>query len=216
MIRKHSVRAQRLHIAVAIIGLFVISCAEAKADDASNVPSCFAAPPRLMADGSYALSRGSGACDELDKILAATDQKDVAWVPGSGLNAILSLASGGFAVGSYALQFRVSQRFNQAFVGQDELVRFGNDEARARGGSWWTTFETVSSGSGQFVSGAELAARLALPQSSIPHVVAFSSGVAVGTLGYFGIAAPAFDHGGGGVQFWFPSEPVFTERTQPF
>lgn len=79
MIRKHSVRAQRLHIAVAIIGLFVISCAEAKADDASNVPSCFAAP-----------------------------------------------------------------------------------------------------------------------------------------LGYFGIAAPAFDHGGGGVQFGFPSEPVFTERTQPF
>jgi len=215
MIGNHFVRAQ-LRIVIAMIGILVISCAGANADDVSNLPSCFAAPPRLMADGSYAPSRGSGACDELEKILAATDQKDVAWIPGSGLNAILSLASGGFAAGSYALQFRVSQRFNQVFVGQDELVRFGNDEARARGGSWWTTFETVSSRSGEFVSSAELAARLALPESSIPHVVAFSSGVAVGTLGYFGIAAPAFDHGGGAVQFWFPSEPVFTEKTQPF
>jgi hypothetical protein len=216
MIEKCFVTSKQLRVVAAIISLFVISCAEAKADDALSVPSCFTAPPRLMIDGSFILPRTSDACDELDKILVATDQKDVAWIPGAGLNAILGLDSGGFAAGSYALQFRVSQRFNQSFVGQDELVRFAKDEARARGGSWWTTLEAVSSKGGQLVNSADLATRLALPQSSMPQVVAYSSGVAIGTLGYFGVVAPAFGRSGGAVQFWFPSEPVFTEKTQPF
>ncbi len=181
----------------------------------ADVPSCFTNPPSIAADGSYSVSQPSEACGELGKILQATTQKDVAWIPGAGLNAILGLSEGGFASNSYALQFRVSQRFDELFAGQDELVRFAADETRACAGSWWTTLQSVTSTNGQFVNAADLEARLALPQSSIPRVVAYSSGVAVGTLGYFGIVAPAFGRSGGAVQFWFPSAPVFTKEFRP-
>jgi hypothetical protein len=211
-----SSKSKRVLAVASLIGIFASFCTAVGARADQGVPECFANPPRLAGNGSFSLSQTSAPCEELNEVLLATDQKDVAWIPGAGLNAILGLNEGGFATDSYALQFRVSQRFNQVFAGKDELVRFANDEGRARGGSWWTTLETVTSSSGKLVTAADLAARLALPQSSVPHVVAYSSGVAVGTLGYFGIVAPAFGRSGGGVQFWFPSEPVFTRETNPY
>ena len=57
----------------------------------ADVPSCFTNPPSIAADGSYSVSQPSEACGELGKILQATTQKDVAWIPGAGLNAILGL-----------------------------------------------------------------------------------------------------------------------------
>ena len=183
---------------------------------AQTVPSCFENPPPLAADGSAALNQTPAECAELAKVLSSSDPKDVAWIPGAGLNSILGLTVGGFAVNSYALQFRVTARFNQLFTQKDELVRFGNDEGRARGGSWWTTLETVTDNWGTLVSANDVETRLALPPASDPHVVAYSSAVAVGTMGYFGIVAPAFGRSGGAVQFWFPSEPVYTQKTVPF
>lgn len=197
---------------VAFVCAMLAFAAQIGVAKSAGVPSCFANPPSIAADGSYSVSQASGACGELGKILQATTQKDVAWIPGAGLNAILGLSEGGFAPNSYALQFRVSQRFDELFAGQDELVRFAADETRACGGSWWTTLQSVTSANGRFVNATDLEARLALPQSSVPSVVAYSNGVAVGTLGYFGIVAPAFGRSGGAVQFWFPSEPVFTKE----
>jgi len=202
----------RRPVIVALIYAMLAFGAQTGIAKSDGIPGCFANPPTIAADGTYSISQGSGACDELGKILQATNQKDVAWIPGAGLNAILGLGEGGFASNSYALQFRVSPRFDELFAGQDELVRFAPDETRACGGSWWTTLQSVTAGNGRFVSASDLEARLALPQSSVPRVVAYSSGVALGTVGYFGIVAPAFGRGGGAVQFWFPSEPVFTKE----
>lgn len=215
MTPNRSSRSERV-LAVALTALvFACLCTVARAGVGQTVPECFANPPRLAGDGSFLLPQTSASCDELGEILLTTDQKDVAWIPGGGLNAILGLTEGGFATGSYTLQFRVSERFNRAFEGRYELVRFANDEARARAGSWWTTLEAVTSENGKLLTASDLETRLALPQNSVPHVVAYSAGVAVGTLGYFGIAAPAFGRAGGAVQFWFPSEPVFTRETDP-
>lgn len=203
------------YILVVIVSGLLTFCAQTGAAKAQNVPSCFATPPTPTVDGSFTLSATTEACTELNALLAATDLKDIAWIPGAGLNVIVGSREGGFAANSYALQFRVSDRFNQVFTGKDELVRFGGEEAGARMGSWWTTLESVESNNGSIVGVSEIEDRLALPLVSVPHVVAYARYVKVGTVGYFGIVAPAFGHIGGAVQFWFPPEPVVTGKTQP-
>ncbi len=201
---------------ITLVALIAIFCSsEIASAQAQSVPACFATPPNLGADGSFVLSQASGPCDELDKILLATRQQDIAWVSGTGLNAIIGLSQGGFATDSYAVEFRVSSEFNSVFsTGQNELVRFGNDVTSAQHGRWWTTLEAVQSPSGGLIALTNLEERLALPPASIPHAVAYSSGVTPGAVGYFGIVASAFGHAGGAVQFWFPSGPVNVSNVQ--
>lgn len=209
------IRVNGVRLLVASLILLSTVLTQIRPADGQNAPDCFATPPKITASGYSSTVQTPAACEELAKILMATDQKDIAWIPGAGLNEILSLTEGGFTSDAYVLRFRVSQRFNQLFAGPYELVRFGNDEARARSGSWWTTLESVTTSNGNLVTSGNIETRLALPQSSVPRVVAYASGVEVGTVGYFGIVAPAFGRSGGAVQFWFPSEPVYTETVKP-
>jgi hypothetical protein len=199
---------------MALVAAFCSVAQATAAETPATVPDCFT-PPRLPIAAAPISIASTPQCAELSKVVASTEPKDVAWIPGEGLNAILGLTEGGFPSNAYAIHFRVTKAFNDAFAGQDELVRFGEDEGRARGGSWWTTLQFVSDGSGKLMNADRVEAVLALPLPSVLHVVAYSNGVAVGTLGYFGLVAPAFGRPGGAVQFWFPSEPVFTMKTAP-
>lgn len=177
---------------------------------AQAAPSCFNAPPLLAA--SPAAATGEPICDALAMVLATTPPKDIAWIPGAGVNAALGLSAGGFPADTYVLQFRVSDAFNKAFTGRDELVRLASDEGRARGGSWWTLLAIVTNADGGLLTVDRIENALALPAQSIPKVVAYSAFVQPGTLGYVGLIAPAFGRDGGALQFWFPSEPVVTTR----
>jgi hypothetical protein len=200
---------------IALAGTIVLSFAERALAQGQNVPACFATPPSLASDGSFVLSQAFGPCDELDEILASTNPQDIAWISGTGLNGIIGLNQGGFASDSYAVEFRVSPQFNSVFsTGQNELVRFGNDAPSAQRGRWWTTLETVQSSNGSLVGLTDLEERLALPPASVPHAIAYGSGVAAGAVGYFGIVASAFGHAGGAVQFWFPTGPVNVSKVQ--
>ena len=179
----------------------------------ADVPSCFANPPSIAADGSYSVSQPSGACGELGKDTSGNDSKGRRLDPRRGPQRDSGPQRRRLRIQLVCLTVpRLTTLSTNSSSGQDELVRFAAEETRACAGSWWTTLQSVTSTNGQFVNAADLEARLALPQSSIPRVVAYSSGVAVGTLGYFGIVAPAFGRSGGAVQFWFPSAPVFTKE----
>ena len=196
-------------LTVVVLNLLTI-CPPAAAQD---LPTCLAAPPALNAGATSFVQ--DPICQALFKVLAATAPRDIAWIPGAGVNALLGLNEGGFAEGAYVLQFRVSTAFNRAFDGADELVRFAIDEGRARGGSWWTPLEFVTDGNGRLLHPDQIENVLALPTASAPTVIAYSTAVQVGTSGYVGLVAPAFGHSGGALQFWFPSEPVFTTRVTP-
>jgi hypothetical protein len=220
--RSFDMKAVRAHF-TAFVGfltaLTLLVSTFSVAASAAPVPECFTAPPQASdvvssrPSVSLPASPEPTACVVLRKLLASTSHRDIAWIPGDGVNEILGLSEGGFPAGSYVVQFRVSKAFNAAFVGRDELVRFASGEGAARGGSWWTLLECVTDSNGRLDDSRQISSILALPPQSEPHVIAFSSGVAEGTMGYFGVISPAFGRDGGGMQFWFPSEPVFTSKT---
>jgi hypothetical protein len=56
---------------------------------------------------------------------------------------------------------------------------------------------------------------LALPPQSDLREVAYSGAIDSGTVAYVGIVAPAFNHRGGAIQFWFPREPIYTKDVAP-
>jgi hypothetical protein len=176
----------------------------------ADVPACFVAPP----DASLAVATAPGpapiACTLLAKVLLASEETQLAWLPGAVLNKTLGLSTDAFPDSAYAVRFVVTPQFNAAFSGTDALVRFASNDFSAQVGSWWTVLETVSDRSGRLEDKAAIAAELALPASSVPSIEASASEVRVGTLGYFGLVAPAFGEPGGGVQFWFPGEPVYS------
>jgi hypothetical protein len=130
------------------------------------------------------------------------------------LNKTLGLSTDAFPDSAYAVRFVVTPQFNAAFSGPDALVRFASNGFAAQVGSWWTVLETVTDRSGRLEDKATIASELALPASSVPSVEAAATEVRVGTVGYFGLVAPAFAQPGGGVQFWFPGEPVYSS-TRP-
>jgi hypothetical protein len=205
-LKRPDVRSRSAIVAVIVAALtLTLPASPARAD----VPPCFINPP----DVQLAVARTPGtnpiACTLLSKLLQASDQTQLAWIPGAMLNKTLGLTVDAFPDSAYAVRFVVTPQFNAAFAGPDTLVRFASNTFAAQVGSWWTVLETVSDPSG-VVNGATIAAQLALPAASKPSFEATSSEVRVGTVGYFGVVAPAFGQPGGGVQFWFPGEPVYS------
>ena len=164
--------------AIAVVALVLLSSRIAWA----GVPNCFVAPPDPWPAVSPAPGREPIACALLSKVLLASDETQIAWIPGAALNKTLELSTDAFPDAAYAIRFIVTPEFNAAFGGADSLVRFGSNDFDARIGSWWTVL--------------------------VPKFEAAASAVRVGTAGYFGLVAPAFSQPGGGVQFWFPAEPV--------
>jgi hypothetical protein len=190
--------------AIAVVALVLLSSRIAWA----GVPNCFVAPPDPWPAVSPAPGREPIACALLSKVLLASDETQIAWIPGAALNKTLELSTDAFPDAAYAIRFIVTPEFNAAFGGADSLVRFGSNDFDARIGSWWTVLETVTDPAGHLKDGPSIAAELALPATSVPKFEAAASAVRVGTAGYFGLVAPAFSQPGGGVQFWFPAEPV--------
>jgi hypothetical protein len=173
-------------------------------------PSCFTSPLPNVAPVKS--GNPEPACQVLAKILETAGAADTAWLPGQIANAALKLTEGGFAKDTFVVEFRVTPDFSAAFTsGADELVRLSSTDASARTGSWWVPKEFVTDATGRWLSVAAIAELLALPPQANLQIVAYSGAIVTGTLGYAGIAAPAFNHRGGGVQFWFPSEPVYTK-----
>lgn len=177
-------------------------------------PECFTRPPAIGASVITGVAPDP-ACDLLAKLLPTLEPKDLSWMSGRGVNAALGLTTAAFPDESYVLHFRMTTAANAVFAGKDELVRFALDEPRARGGSWWVPLETVETADEKLRALPAIAEILALPPVSIPKVVAYASHVNEGTVGYFGVIAPAFGHAGGGMQFWFPSEPVISNQVTP-
>jgi hypothetical protein len=174
-------------------------------------PACFTSPSPLA---TAAAGNTDPACAVLAKVLATTAAPETAWVPGQTINTILKLTEGGFATDTFVLQFHVTTDFSTAFTtGGDELVRLSSSDASARTGSWWVPKEFVTDTAGRWLPVATIEDVLALPPQSDLKIVAYSGAIDAGTLGYVGIVAPAFNHRGGGIQFWFPREPVFTKDT---
>jgi hypothetical protein len=222
MIRERAILLKRL-FTIVLLGVIIACCTENVLAQSQSIPACFATPPMLAANGSFVLPNSPLApCEELDELLLATSPKETAWISGAGVNAIIGIDQGGFAPNSYAVEFRVTPQFNTVFAGpvRDELVRFAGNEAAAEHGAWWTTLESVTSDTGGLVDASTVEDSLALPPGAIPHVIAYSSRVVIGTIGYFGIVSPAFTHSGGAVQFWFPpgqslpKGPVYSGKTQ--
>ena len=173
-------------------------------------PSCFTRPLPNVAP--VKTGNPEPMCQVLAKILESAGRPDVEWLPGQIVNARLGLTEGGFAKDTYVVEFHVTPQFSTAFTtGHDELVRLSAIEGTARTGSWWVPKEFVTDTAGNWLPVDAIAELLALPPNSVLKAVAYSGGIVTGTLGYAGIAAPAFNHLGGGFQFWFPTEPVFTK-----
>lgn len=173
-------------------------------------PSCFTSA--LPDVAPVKTGNADPACQVLATILETAGTADVAWVPGQIANAALGLTEGGFAKDTYVIRFHVTPEFSTAFTtGGIELVRLSAIEGTARAGSWWVPKEFVTDAGGRWLSLDTIADLLALPPQSILKVVAYSGSIVPGTLGYAGIAAPAFGHRGGGFQFWFPSAPVYSK-----
>ena len=156
------------------------------------------------------------ACQVLAKVLESAGGADIAWLPGQIVNSVLKLTEGGFATDTFVLQFRTSTAFSTAFTaGTDELVRLTTTDAAARTGSWWVPKEFVTDRSGRWLSADVIADLLALPPQSDLREAAYSGAIDPGTMAYVGIVAPAFNHRGGGIQFWFPREPIYTKDVEP-
>jgi hypothetical protein len=173
-------------------------------------PSCFASPLPKIA--TAAVGNPEPACQLLAKVLESAGGADIAWLPGQIVNSVLKLTEGGFATDTFVLQFRTSAAFSTAFAsGPDELVRLTTTDASARTGSWWVPKEFVTDAAGRWLSTAAIADVLALPPQSDLKQVAYSGAIDPGTVAYVGIVAPAFNHRGGAIQFWFPREPVYTK-----
>jgi hypothetical protein len=179
---------------------------------AGGPPACFASPlPKLV---TVKTGNPDRECQVLEKVLESSATPDMAWVPGAIVNAVLKLTEGGFATDTYVLQFHVTAGFTAVFtVGRDQLVRLSSSDAAARTGAWWVPKDYVTDTAGNWLSSDTIAETLALPQGSQLKVVAYAGAIDPGTLGYVGIVAPAFNHKGGGIQFWFPRAPVFTKDT---
>jgi len=189
-----------------LLALCCIPCAAA-AD-----PSCFTSPLPNVAPSKA--GNPEPACEVLAKVLETAAAPDTSWVPGQIVNAALKLSEGGFATDTFVLQFRVTPAFSAAFTsGGDELVRLSSSDAVARTGSWWVPKEFVTDSAGRWLPASAIEDMLALPQGSKLNIVAYSGAIDTGTFGYVGIAAPAFNHRGGSIQFWFPREPVYTKDT---
>jgi hypothetical protein len=204
--------ARRSVAALALAAAFIVAGSPARAD----VPSCFVEPPQpaVLVVSPTPPPPLPTACVLLAKLIAASDVTQLAWIPGRMLDTTLGVTTDAFPAGAYAVRFVVTPQFNTAFAGPDTLVRFANDDFSARVGSWWTVLETVEDPNGTLRDPAAIASVLALPPSSIPKMEATAMSVRPGTVGYFGLVAPAFGQPGGGVQFWFPGEPVYS-KTAP-
>lgn len=177
-------------------------------------PACFAAA--LPALRPVEEGNPNPACQTLALVLKTAAAPDIRWLPGQLVNAILDLTEGGFATNTFVLEFHVTPAFSQAFItGDDELVRFADSSLSARVGTWWVPKRFVTDAAGRFKSSEEIKDVLALPAESNPTLVAYSTKIVVGTFGYVGIAAPAFNRPGGSIQFWFPAEPIYTKDTVP-
>jgi len=156
------------------------------------------------------------ACQVLAKVLESAPGPETAWIPGQIVDSTLKLTQGAFAKDTFVLAFRVTHEFSTTFTtGSDELVRLSSTDAGARTGSWWVPKEFVTDATGRWLSVEAIAELLALPPQADLKIVAYSGAIATGTFGYVGIAAPAFNHQGGGIQFWFPTEPVYTKAVAP-
>jgi hypothetical protein len=179
---------------------------------ATAAPTCFTTPLPNVAPSKT--GNADPACEVLAKVLETAGGPDTSWVPGQIVNAALKLSEGGFGTDTFVLQFHVTPAFSATFtVGGDELVRLSSSDAVARTGSWWVPKEFVTDSTGRWLPASRIAELLALPQGSVLNIVAYSGAIDVGTFGYVGIAAPAFNHRGGSIQFWFPREPVYTKDT---
>lgn len=177
---------------------------------ANAQPPCFTSPLPKVA--TVKEGNRDRACQVLSKVLETSASPDTAWIPGQIVNSILQLTEGGFATDTFVLRFRTSQAFSAAFTaGDDELVRLSTTDPVARTGSWWVPKEFVTDGAGRWLSVETIEDLLALPPQADLKVVAYSGAIDVGTFGYVGIAAPAFSHHGGSIQFWFPREPIYTK-----
>jgi len=179
----------------------------------SAAPACFASPKPVATSND---ANAEQPCRVLARVLGTSAPLDIAWIPGQVVNSILKLTEGGFAIDTFVLRFRVTQAFSDAFTsGPEELVRLSATDSVARTGSWWVPKEFVTDASGRWLSLASIEEILALPPQSNLQIVAYSGAIDPGTMGYVGIVAPAFGHKGGGIQFWFPREPVYTKDTSP-
>jgi hypothetical protein len=201
--------ARRLAVYAAVAVAVLFAAVPARAD----VPPCFVQPPQpaVLVISPTPPPPLPTACVLLDKLIAASDVTQLAWIPGRMLNTTLGVTTDAFPTAAYAIRFVVTPQFNTAFAGPDTLVRFANDDFSARVGSWWTVRETVADANGKLRDAAAIASVLALPPASIPKMEATAMSVRPGTVGYFGLVAPAFGQPGGGVQFWFPGEPVYSK-----
>jgi hypothetical protein len=206
-------RAERRAAPHSIVCLLLIFWGVTGTARGQSVPACFQTPPLLAGDGSFVLAQTTPPCDELNTLLGITSEKDIAWITGTGLNAIIGLSRGGFAPDSYTVEFHVSPQFGKVFTaGRNDLVRFGNDGGRAQRGQWWTTLEAVTNSSGMLDNASQLEDLLALPESTVPHAIAYSDTIATGSTAYFGIVSAGFGHNGGAVQFWFPSQDAISAK----
>lgn len=204
--RRAAVRAALL----LAVGLVASSLVPATA--AGGPPACFASPlPKLVTAKTGNPDR---ECQLLEKVLESAGTPEIEWVPGAIVNAVLKLTEGGFATDTYVLRFRVTPGFAEEFTaGTDQLVRLSSSDSAARTGAWWVPKEFVTDAAGNWLSNDTIAEVLALPPNSQLKIVAYAGAIDSGTLGYVGIVAPAFKHKGGGIQFWFPREPIFTKDT---
>lgn len=195
---------------VVLPGIFVAlaSTSLAVQPAVADVPACFIQPPVARATIAAPPDTNEVSCKWLSKLVQASDETQLAWIPGAVLNRMLSPEVDAFPDSAYAVRFVVTKQFNETFIDSDSLIRFAPDDFAARVGSWWTILGAVSDSLGRLNDKAIIKAKLALPASSIPNVEAVASEVRVGTIGYFGLTAPAFGQPGGAVQFWFPTEPV--------